>query len=288
MSARAGFVVCSASLIFGLALEGSAVAAQPLGGAQPQPQPTPQPTPQPIPPDAEPTPEPVTPLGTEAPTEPDPVPSEPPPAAPAAPVEEPAAEEEAPAMSGAYFRFDADRLGTQLWAGGNHPIGGFELATDARLAGSLGEAYVGANLTFGDFRLRPLLGMAFDFSTENAVHMSAPLIIGAYDGPMFLGEFWYQLVFASPFDDTAENYFYTRNFLLYKVSESFAVGPQMELTYILNQETEVRSLPLGGQLSVAYGANDRLSLFLGYDTEEKASGPNSDRVAGRITYVHRW
>jgi len=55
---------------------------------------------------------------------------------------------------------------------------------------------------------------------------------------------------------------------------------------------EVISLPVGGQLSVGYGKDNRLSLFLGYETQEQmdASGDpvDSDRLAGRITFVRLW
>ncbi len=52
------------------------------------------------------------------------------------------------------------------------------------------------------------------------------------------------------------------------------------------------SMPVGGQLSVGYGKDNRLSLFLGYETQEQmdAAGVpvDSDRLAGRVTFVRLW
>ena len=72
-------------------------------------------------------PQPVDPSAAE-PERVDPVPSQPPPpVVESAPAEEAAAPE--PAAT-AWFRFDADRLGTQIWAGATHSLGPVALAVN--------------------------------------------------------------------------------------------------------------------------------------------------------------
>jgi hypothetical protein len=280
MSRRVAAALWSASLILGL---GSVALAQPLGG-QPQPIPPgqpPQPQPQPV--------DPVAPVEPVAPIEPDPEPVEPPPVTPAPEAPTEPADDVADDDGGAdaWFRIDADRLGTQLWAGGTHHLGSIDLATNARVLGSVGEIDAGVRLHLGDVMVMPLLGMVFDFGTQDAVGITAPLIIASYDSPQVSGEAWLRLLFQSPFNDTAEDLLEGRLFALYKLTDAFAIGPQLELTYRMNQDKEATSLPIGGQLSARYGDSNWLTFFLGYDTKE-TPGPDSDRLAGRITYIHVW
>ena len=77
-------------------------------------------------------------------------------------------------------------------------------------------------------------------------------------------------------------------FLLYKLTDTVAIGPQLEVLCRLNHEEEVVSFPIGAQISVGYGPNNRASFFLGYDTKEQRGALDSDRLAGRVTFVHLW
>ena len=260
-----------------LALASVSAMAQPAGGAQPAPQPQPQPAPLPAP---EPAPAPE-------PERVDPVPD----ATPPGPMElegtvppEAAAPEADDGMT-AWFRVDADALGTQFWAGGSHPLGPVGLAVNGIMLGAIGEMDVGLDLRAGGVRVVPVVGMSFDFANENAKGITAPRVITTFAGGPIYFESWLQLTFDSPFEETAADLFYTRNFLLFRAADWIAIGPQLELTYQLNHEKEVVSLPIGGHLELRHGEKNRLSFFLGYDTDEL---PNSDGIAGRVTLVHDW
>lgn len=252
-------------LIIGSAGFLATAGAQPLGGAQPQPAPA-DPAPQPEPERVDPVPD----------------TSPPPPAAPAPVPEEVEAEE---TRVTAWFRVDADSLGTQFWAGGSHPLGPIALAVNGIMRGAIGEMDVGLELRAGDLRVVPVVGMSFDFANENAVGITAPRIIATFDGDPLYVESWVQLTFDSPFDETAADLFYTRDLILYRVADWIALGPQLELTYQLNHEKELLELPIGGHVELRHGEDNRLSFFLGYDTDEL---PNSDGLAGRVTLVHDW
>jgi hypothetical protein len=260
--ATAAFAVSS---IVGPAGFSAPAEAQPVAG-QPAP-----PAPEPAPP----APEPAPPAPEPAPAAPEPVP-----AAETAPAPGPAA-----ADVSAWFRVDADLLGTRFWAGGSHAIGPVALAANVIALGAIGELDLGIDLSAGPVRVVPVVGMSFDFASENAVGITAPRVISTVDaGPLWF-ESWIELTFASPFEKTAADLFYTREFLLYRLADWIALGPQIELTYQLNHEKELLSLPIGGQLELRHGDDNRLAFFLGYDTDEL---PNSDGLAGRVTFVHDW
>jgi hypothetical protein len=253
-----------------LVLASFSAVAQPVGG-QPPPAPEPVPPPEPAP---QPAPEP-------APERVDPVP-QPTPAAEPAPA---AAEAEAEDDTSAWFRVDADALGTRFWAGGSHSIGPVALAANGIMLGAIGELDLGIDVQAGAVRVVPVVGMSFDFASENAVGITAPRIVTTFGADPIYLESWVELTFASPFDKTAADLFYTREFLLYRLADWMAIGPQVELTYQLNHEKELVSLPIGGQLELRHGQGNRLAFFLGYDTDEL---PNSDGLAGRVTFVHDW
>ncbi len=210
----------------------------------------------------------------------------------------PAAAQEAPAQAPeqtyptGYFRFDYDSYGLQLWAGATHQIGGIEIASDVYVTDSFGEVDIGPQFRLGDYTLIATVGPVYDFASQSVMAIVAPLLTSIYDRPRLYVESWLQFTFGSPFADGAEDLFHTRNFVLYKLNESLWLGPQLELNYGMAEAREVVSLPVGGQLSVGYGKDNRLSLFLGYETQEQtdASGVpvDSDRVAGRVTFVRLW
>lgn len=262
--------------IAGVAVSGSILVlasfsamAQPIGG-QPQPEPAPQPAPQPAP---SPEPQRVEPV-----PEATPPPGEAP--APAAAVESEAADD-----SSAWFRVDADQLGTRFWAGGSHSIGPVALAANGIMLGAIGEFDLGLDVQAGAVRVLPVVGMSFDFANENAAGITAPRIVTTFSADPIYFESWLELTFASPFEKTAADLFYTRELLLYRLTDWMALGPQVELTYQLNHEKELLGLPVGGHLELRHGEGNRLAFFLGYDTDEL---PNSDGLAGRVTFIHDW
>ena len=192
-----------------------------------------------------------------------------------------------------FFRIDADKTGLTLWAGATHTIGPVQIYSDVFLNGALGEIDVGPQLTLGNLTLILTAGPVFDFATQDLAAIVAPFLTTVFDHPRFYLESWFLISFGSPFSDDAEDLLHTRNFALVKLNETLWIGPQVELDYGLAWANEVTSLPIGGQLNVGYGRDNRVSLFLGYETQEQTdpeSGEpvDSDRLAGRITFVRLW
>lgn len=211
-------------------------------------------------------------------------------------VQPPAAEapgDEASAFVSGFFRFDYDAYGLQLWAGATHRIGSLQLFTDVYVTDSFGEVDLGPQVQLGDFTVIATVGAIYDFSTESVIGVVTPLVTTTYDGPAMYFESWLQMTFGSVFTDGAEDLFHSRNFLLYKVNPTLWLGPQAEVNVGVTQAEEVTSLPVGGQVSLGYGKDSRLSLFLGYDTVEQmdpttGAPMDSDRLAGRFTFVKLW
>lgn len=201
--------------------------------------------------------------------------------------------EESDEVSG-WFRVDTDGLNTQFWFGATHAVGGIDIASDIYVEGAFAELDVGVALSFGDIALTPMIGIGFDFSSQDAASLIAPQLFTIFDKGAIYIESWIQVFINSPFADDGENSFYTRNFVLYKVSDQLSVGPQVELSYRFNEgmdsdgvmfESALTSLPIGARANVGYGKSNTLGIFLGYDTE-KADG--TDGVAGRFTFVRTW
>ncbi len=239
-----------------------------------------EPTPTP-PPAAEPAAPPVAAASTDAPA-----------AAPeAAPAEE---EADGPA---AWIRFDADNLGTQFWAGATNDVGGIPIASDIYI-GDLGgtapvaEFDLGVAITAGDLALVPMVGVAFSFTTQTAAQLVAPQLFTIFnpDAPIYF-ESWIQGFLGSVFHEGTASTLYTRNFLLYKATDDFRIGPHMELTYALNDAAKVNdeamvSLQAGG--AVMYNAHGdwagSMILYLGTETQKHSQA--GDKLVGRLTYLH--
>jgi hypothetical protein len=211
---------------------------------------------------------------------------------PTAPADTPApeAEEEAPDTTG-WFRVDTDGLSTQFWFGATHTVGEFAIASDIYVVGSFAEFDIGPAFTFGDLAVTPMVGVGFDFSTKDVATLIAPQLFTIYNHEKLYFESWIQLFVNSLFADGAEDSLYTRNFLLYKLTDQVQVGPAMELTYRTNSDemamfdTGVLSLPVGGTVSLGYGDKNTLLMFLGYDTKDQ---PGSDNIAGRFSFIRTW
>jgi hypothetical protein len=224
----------------------------------------------------------------------EPPPATPPAATPTATIEEAAPAEEASATSG-WFRVDTDSLGTQFWLGATHDLGGVAIASDIYVVGSFAEFDIGPSFSFGNLALTPMVGIGFDFATTDVASLIAPQLFSIYDMDKLYFESWIQVFLNSPFAEGAADIAYTRNFLLYKASDAIAIGPQVEVSYRVNDfdgdmetaafDTGIVSLPVGGRVNLGYGKNNTLGLFLGYETEE-ADG--ADAIAGRFTFVRTW
>ena len=218
----------------------------------------------------------------------------------------PAAEEDSGPT--AWFRIDSDSLGAQLWAGATNKLGSIDLATDIYVVGTQGEFDIGPSFAIGDLALLPMVGVNFDWSMQQPTVLVAPQLFTIYDGdsPIYF-ESWIQGFFGSPFLKGSSNTLYTRDFLLFKATDDFRIGPQVEATIGLNDAGKsakgkaLASLPVG--LRVNYNArgdwDSLIGAFVGYETQDKAQVPTGDPdsmgiptledskgIVGRLTYLH--
>lgn len=223
----------------------------------------------------------------------------------AAAEEEPAVEEDA--GPSAWFRIDSDALGVQLWAGATNKVGPIDLATDIYVTGTNGEFDIGPAFSIGDLALLPMVGINFDWALQQPTVLVAPQLFTIWNGdaPIYF-ESWIQGFLGSPFVEDAGNTLYTRDFLLFKATEDFHIGAQVEALIGLNDAGKTAegealvSLPVGGRINYnAHGDWDSLiGLFIGYETQDKvqvegepdAMGnptfEDSKGIVGRFTYLH--
>jgi hypothetical protein len=219
--------------------------------------------------------------------------AEPPARAPEEAAPAPAPVDENPPAPPSWFRIDSDGYGVQLWAGATHDLGAFQLATDIYVFGNIGEFDIGPAFTFADgaVALTPMIGAQFDWVQKRMVSLVAPQLFTIVNLDSIYFESWIQGFFYGPFTDGAAplDTLYTRDFLLYKVSDMFAIGPNVELNYGFDAG-EITSLPVGGAAMVGYGTGNTLLLALGYETNEDAratAGGSGDRaIFGRFTFIH--
>jgi hypothetical protein len=221
---------------------------------------------------------------------------------------------ETPTPVPSYFRIDHDyAFGLQLWAGATYPLAeNIGLATDIYIAenwplastdasgavtGAVnswwGEFDIGPAFTFGPLSLTPMVGLAFDWAAKRSVAINGPQLYTILNTEKVYFESWIWTLLYSPFkDQVASNYFHTRNWILYKLSGTVAVGPQIELWTNLQDKVGpkgITSLPIGGHVDLAYGTGNTLGLFLGYETHKDAREAVGGKGAvGRITFVHNF
>jgi hypothetical protein len=222
--------------------------------------------------------------------------------APATPVVE--APEEAAAPIPSYFRIDHDYMfGLQLWAGATYPLTDkIGLATDVYIAENYvvndeggravqsywGEFDIGPAFTLGPVSLTPMVGVAFDWAAKKAVALNGPQLYTIVSLDKFYFESWIWTMLYSAFDKNGANdYFHTRNWALYKVTDKIGIGPQLEYTYDLEDKRTIYGFPVGGHVELAYGTGNSLGLFLGYDTK-KSTRVDDAAAVGRITFVHNF
>ncbi len=230
----------------------------------------------------------------------------------AAPAAAPAATPPAEAPPPSYFRIDHDyQYGLQLWAGATHPLGGgVGLSTDIYLAEVEGGAYRGATyswygefdvgpaFTFGPLSLTPMVGMGFDWGAKHANLINGPQLYTILNTDSIYIESWIWTLLYSPFKEApSPDIFHTRDWILYKISGTIAVGPQLELWYAMKSKTinglpyksGLTSMPFGGHVDIAYGTGNTLGVFLGYETNKDGRDARGGNAAvGRFTFVHNF
>jgi hypothetical protein len=289
-----------------LALLSSLAITAPVSSAWAQtPAPTTTATPAPpaaTPPAATPAPAPA-PAAAAAPPEAAPTPATPAPATDAtmpagepvpSPAPEPAAEEES--FPAAWFRIDSDLGGVQLWAGATHMLSdSVGIASDIYVlqtaTQSLGEFDLGPSFIAGSFYITPMLGLQVDWSSRTLAALVPQLYVVGGPDPIYM-ELWLQNYAYTVFDKTnGGNSLYGRFFIDYKMGKYFGIGPEVEFTLALNDNSKadgesLTSLPIGLNIMLSnYGRNNVLYIFGGWETQDT---PNDEHVAGRLTFVHNF
>ncbi len=228
--------------------------------------------------------------------------------------EEMAEEEESSGVSG-WFRTDTDSLGTQIWVGASHSpsfLGGLSLDSDIYVVGTFGELDIGLGIPVIEkesleLTLLPMAGIGFDYAAaDGPSSLIAPQLFTYLTAGSIYFESWIQGFFNSPFGEDGEEVvheikgegaehviepvpvvdsFYTRNFVLYSLNDTVAVGPQVEATLELGDDGGLSSLVVGGRASVGYGANNTLSIFVGFETQKE---DEETGLTGRMTLFREW
>ncbi|WP_437930767.1 hypothetical protein WMF37_16575 [Sorangium sp. So ce291] len=217
------------------------------------------------------------------------------------PVGEPKAEE---SQIPSWFRFDADNYGLQVWAGASHKLGPIDLASDIYLTTSgYAEFDIGPAFVLGPVIVNPMVGIGFDFMNHLTATLVAPQLYLYIDAKPVYFESWNMMQFNSVFNEGAQNYYYSRHFLLLYPVDDFGIGPHLELNVDVNElpgataaetdDTGLSSLQIGGIIGLNYGTGNKLLMYLGYETQEEgrvniATGAQAGKLAGRFTFVHNF
>jgi hypothetical protein len=195
---------------------------------------------------------------------------------------------EAPQVTG-YMRVDTDKYGTQFWFGATHPWRGIGIASDVYLVGQTAEIDVGPALAVGEnLTLSPMAGVTLDFGTTSLTGIVPQFYVYLTAGRWYL-ESW-ETAFLPLGDEHGTSYFSDRTFLLCSLSDALALGPHAELSLDLEDtgaDSRLSSLAVGAAAQLAYGGDNTLLLFLGYETREGARA-GGDGLAGRVTFVRAW
>lgn len=205
--------------------------------------------------------------------------------------EEMAAEEES-SISG-WFRTDTDSLGTQIWVGASHPVGSISIDSDIYVVDTFGEFDLGLGIPVVDsdslsLSLLPMVGIGFDYATANGpTTLIAPQLFTYLTAGSIYFESWIQMFLNSPFDEEGADSLYTRDFILYSINDTVAIGPQVEATIDLGDDGGLGSLIVGGRINLGYGENNTLGLFVGIETQLDEDSEDTG-LTGRMTFVRSW
>ncbi len=205
--------------------------------------------------------------------------------------------EEASGASG-WFRTDTDGLGTQIWVGASHSpsfLGGISLDTDIYVVGTFGELDIGLGIPVVDsdsmsLSFLPMVGIGFDYAAaDSPSSLIAPQLFTYLTAGSIYFESWIQGFFNTPFD-YGDDSLYTRNFILYSLNDTVAIGPQVEVTIGVggladDYESGLSSMVVGGRANVGYGENNTLGVFVGFETQK---GDDETGLTGRMTFVRSW
>ena len=200
--------------------------------------------------------------------------------------------EEESSISG-WFRTDTDSLGTQIWVGASHPVGSISIDSDIYVVDTFGEFDLGLGIPVVDsdslsLSLLPMVGIGFDYGTPNGpTTLIAPQLFTYLTAGSIYFESWIQMFLNSPFDEEGADSFYTRDFVLYSINDTVAIGPQVEATIDLGDDGGLGSLIVGGRINLGYGENNTLGLFVGVETQLDEDSEDTG-LTGRMTFVRSW
>ncbi len=213
--------------------------------------------------------------------------------------EEDMAEEEASGASG-WFRTDTDSLGTQIWVGASHSpdfLGSLSFDTDIYVVGTFGELDLGLGIPVVaseslELTFLPMVGIGFDYAAaDGPSSLIAPQLFTYLTAGSIYFESWIQGFFNSPFD-YGDDSLYTRDFILYSVNDTIAIGPQVEATIGLGDEGGLSSLVVGARANVGYGENNTLGIFVGFETQPQEDDEGNEieqtGITGRMTLFREW
>lgn len=198
--------------------------------------------------------------------------------------------EEESSISG-WFRTDTDSLGTQIWVGASHPMGSISIDSDIYVVDTFGEFDIGLGIPVSDsdslsLSFLPMVGLGFDYGTPNGpTTLIAPQLFTYLTAGSIYFESWIQGFLNSPFDEEGADSIYTRDFILYSLNDTVAIGPQVEVTMDLGDDSGLGSLAVGGRLNLGYGENNTLGLFVGFETQKE---DEETGLTGRMTFVRSW
>lgn len=205
----------------------------------------------------------------------------------------PAAEEEE-TWPAAWFRIDSDIGTLQLWAGATHMLSdSIGIATDMYVnSATYGEFDIGPTFVAGPLYVTPMIGAQADWAAREMIAIVPQLYVTGGPDPIYT-ELWVQNYRYNVFDKANGHHtLYFRFFIDYKVSDLFAIGPQIEASLALNDNAQYKpddslvSLPIGGNIMLPnYGKGNNFFLFVGYDTQDDLG---DSRLAGRLTFVRNF
>jgi len=149
---------------------------------------------------------------------------------------------------------------------------------------------IGPSITVGPLSLTLEGGVAFDFAAKRAIALNAPQLYTTLDIDKIHFESWLWTILYSPFDTPNNDYVHTRNWVLYKLTGAFALGPELDFNVNLNGKygkSGLVSLPVGGKVDLTFGAN-AIALFVGYQTDKDSRGPGNQAAVGRFGLIHNF
>jgi hypothetical protein len=137
--------------------------------------------------------------------------------------------------------------------------------------------------------LLPKIGLGYDFERKKLGPLVPQLMTIVEGGPLYV-ESWAQFFLYDLFDDGSQDSFYTRDMVLVALNNTWAVGPQVELTVAMQNSPgkALRSLPLGAAVNLSPVEALTFGLFAGFETQKVARNAKHDSLAGRLTATLLW